>query len=254
MKKNRNEICSSLLGYLLAQTLSKGLSKELVINDDNIWCSLVAMSTLFDCTNEEILLHLKYIFKSQELLEDKVNAYFLSEVADGVECIKQFYSLDAVIAVGYRVDSISAIQFRQEVTKVLKGFAVRGYILYTRRMENGTFLNKDYFEHLLAEISEIRLSKRNVYQKFADIYATSIDYNKDAPTTKLFYKMVQNKMHQGRRDYTAADFIVEQANTEEENMECIVSSVLEFAESRAKRRIPMTMDDCAKCINAYMAN
>ena len=170
---------------------------------------------------------------------------------------------------------------------VLKQFAIRGYVLDRKRMENGTFLSEDYFEHLLAEIREIRLSERRFYQKLTDIYATAIDYNKDAPTTRLFYQMVQNKMHYAVHGHTAAELIVERANAEREHMGMttwenapngkivktdvavaknylkqteledmgrIVSAVLEFAESRAKRRIPMTMEDWSKRIDAYLAS
>lgn len=197
------------------------------------------------------------------------------------------YKLDAIIAVGYRVNSIRATQFRQWATSVLRQFAIRGYVLDKKRMENGTFLGEDYFEHLLAEIREIRLSERRFYQKLTDIYATSMDYNKDAPTTRMFFKRIQNKMHYAVHGRTAAELIVERADADKEHMGLttwenapdgkivktdvsiaknylkemeledmgrIVTAVLEFAESRAKRHIPMTMEDWAKRIDAYLSS
>ena len=188
---------------------------------------------------------------------------------------------------GYRVNSIRATQFRQWATSVLREYAIRGYVLDRKRMENGTFLDEDYFEHLLAEIREIRLSERRFYQKLTDIYATAIDYNRDAPTTRLFFKMIQNKMHYAVHQHTAAELIMQRADAEKEHMGLttwenapdgkivktdvsiaknylkqieledmgrIVTAVLEFAESRAKRHIPMTMEDWAKRIDAYLSS
>jgi len=198
----------------------------------------------------------------------------------------QFYNLDAVISVGYRVNSIRATQFRQWATSVLREYAIRGYVLDRKRMENGTFLNEDYFEHLLAEIREIRLSERRFYQKLTDIYATAVDYNRDAPTTRMFFKMMQNKMHYAVHGHTAAELIVERANADKEHMGLttwenapdgkivktdvtiaknylkeleladmgqLVNGVLELAERMAKRHIPMTMEDWAKQIDTILA-
>lgn len=117
----------------------------------------------------------------------------------------KFYNLDAIISVGYRVNSIRATQFRQWCTYVIRQFSLRGYIIDKKRMENGSFIGEDYFEHLLAEIREIRLSERRFCKRLTDIYATAVDYNKDAPTTRLFYKKVQNKMHYAVHGHTAAE-------------------------------------------------
>jgi hypothetical protein len=260
---------------------------EVYYKDENVWCSQKAMGILFDCDRSVITKHLRNIFNSGELVVDAVCANFAHTASDGKTYNTQFYSLDAIIAVGYRVNSIRATQFRQWATSVLKQFAIRGYVLDRKRMENGTFLSEDYFEHLLAEIREIRLSERRFYQKLTDIYATAVDYNKDAPTTRLFYKMVQNKMHYAVHGRTAAELIVERADADKEymglttwenapdgkivktdvvvaknylkqmeleDMGRIVTAVLEFAESRAKRRIPMTMEDWSKRIDAYLAS
>ena len=145
-----------------------------------------------------------------------------------------------------------ATQFRQWCTNVLRQFAIRGYVIDKQRMENGTFLNVDYFEHLLEEIQEIRLSERRFYQKITDIYATPIDYNPDAPTTRIFFKKVQNKMHYAVHGHTAAELIVERANAEKEHMGRIVSAFLDLAEDRAKRHIPMTMEDWATRIDKFL--
>jgi len=242
---------------------------------------------LFDCDRSVVTKHLGNIFESVELKEEAVCAKFAHTAEDGKTYNTKFYSLDAIIAVGYRVNSVRATQFRQWATSVLRQYAIRGYVLDKKRMENGTFLSEDYFEHLLAEIREIRLSERRFYQKLTDIYATSMDYNKDAPTTRLFFKKIQNKMHYAVHGRTAAELIMERADAEKEHMGLttwenapdgkivktdvviaknylkemeledmgrIVTAVLEFAESRAKRHIPMTMEDWAKRIDAYLSS
>ena len=151
------------------------------------------MGMLFDSSTDNISLHLRNIYDSGEL-EEKATTEKISVVRqEGTREVNRslhFYNLDAVISVGYRVNSIRATQFRQWATSVLREFAIRGYVLDKKRMENGSFLGEDYFEHLLAEIREIRLSERRFYQKLTDIYATAIDYNRDAPTTRLFFKMM----------------------------------------------------------------
>ena len=167
--------------------------------------------TLFDCSTDNIGLHLKNIFKSGELVEDSVTEKNSATAADGKNYMTRFYNLDAIISVGCRVNSIRATQFRQWCTYVIRQFSLRGYIIDKKRMENGSFIGEDYFEHLLAEIREIRLSERRFYQKLTDIYATAVDYNKDAPTTRLFYKKVQNKMHYAVHGHTAAELIIERA-------------------------------------------
>ena len=245
------------------------------------------MGMLFDCDRSVVTKHLKNIFDSGELNESAVCAKFAHTASDGKNYMTQFYNLDAVISVGYRVNSIRATQFRQWATSILKVYAIRGYVLDKKRMENGTFLDEDYFEHLLAEIREIRLSERRFYQKLTDIYATSMDYNKDAPTTRLFFKRIQNKMHYAVHGRTAAELIIDRADADKEHMGLtswenapdgkivktdvsiaknylkqmeledmgrIVTAVLEFAESRAKRHIPMTMEDWAKRIDAYLSS
>ena len=230
----RREIRNSTAEFLIFQAEAKEQGVEVYYKDENIWATQKAMATLFDVNIPAISKHLKKIFESGELKDDSVVSKMEITASDGKHYQTSFYSLDAIIAVGYRVNSIRATQFRQWATSVLRQFAIRGYVLDKKRMENGTFLSEDYFEHLLAEIHEIRLSKRLFYQKLTDIYATSMDYNKDAPTTRMFFKRVHNK-------YLKQMVI--------EDMERIVTAVLEFAESRAKHHIPMTMEGWAKYID-----
>ncbi|MBO6030606.1 MAG: virulence RhuM family protein [Prevotella sp.] len=275
----RREIRNSTAEFLIFQIEGKEQGIEVFYRDKTVWCTQKAMGMLFDCDRSVVTKHLKNIFDSGELNESAVCAKFAHTASDGKNYMTQFYSLDAAISVGYRVNSIRATQFRQWATSVLREYAIRGYVLDRKRMENGTFLDEDYFEHLLAEIREIRLSERRFYQKLTDIYATSMDYNKDAPTTRLFFKRIQNKMHYAVHGRTAAELIMDRADADKEHMGLttwenapdgkivktdvsiaknylkqmeledmgrIVTAVLEFAESRAKRHIPMTMEDWAK--------
>ena len=283
---NRKEIRNSTAEFLIFQIEGKEQGVEVYYKDKTVWCTQKAMGMLFDCSTDNIGLHLKNIFASGELEKDSVTEKISATASDGKKYMTQFYNLDAVISVGYRVNSIRATQFRQWATSVLREFAIRGYVLDKKRMENGSFLGEDYFEHLLAEIREIRLSERRFYQKLTDIYATAVDYNRDAPTTRLFFKMMQNKMHYAVHGRTAAELIVERADAELEHMGLtswenapdgkivktdvvvaknylkeveladmgqLVNGVLELAERMAKRHIPMTMEDWAKQIDTILA-
>lgn len=254
---------------------------QVLYKNESIWATQKAMSMLFDCSSDNIGLHLKNIFKSGELEEGSVTEKISATAADGKMYMTKFYNLDAIISVGYRVNSIRATQFRQWCTSVLRQFTIRGYVVDKKRMENGTFIGEDYFEHLLAEIREIRLSKRRFYQKLTDLYATAVDYNRDAPTTRLFYKKVQNKIHFDVHGHTAAELIVERADAGKEHMGLttwenapdgkivqyseelpewcgigrygkLVNSVLDMAERMADRHIPMTMEDWAKRIDIIL--
>jgi hypothetical protein len=231
-------------------------------------------------------LHLKNIFKEGELNVDSVTEDFSATATDGKNYTVRHYNLDTIIAVGYRVNSKRATAFRQWATGVLRDYTLRGYVLDRKRMENGAFLDEDYFERLLEEIREIRLSERRFYQKIADIFSTAIDYDKDAPTTQTFFAKVQNKMHYAVHGLTAAELIVERADhtkermglttwekapggkilkndvvvaknylTEEElaDLGRIVNAYLDLAESRAKRRVTMTMEAWAKRLDIFLA-
>ena len=283
-------IRNSTAEFLIFQLENKEQGIEVMYASETIWCTQKAMAALFDVGVPAISKHLANIFETGELDEAATVSKMETVQLEGGRTVKRsvvMYKLDAIIAVGYRVNSIRATQFRQWATAVLRQFAIRGYVLDKKRMENGTFLGEDYFEHLLAEIREIRLSERRFYQKLTDIYATAIDYNRDAPTTRLFFKMVQNKMHYAVHGRTAAELIMERADADKEHMGLtswenapdgkivktdvaiaknylkqmeledmgrIVTAVLEFAESRAKRHIPMTMEDWSKRIDAYLTS
>ena len=282
----RKEIRNSTVEFLIFQIEGKEQGVEVYYKDKTVWCTQKAMGMLFDCSTDNIGLHLKNIFASGELDKDSVTEKISATASDGKKYMTQFYNLDAVISVGYRVNSIRATQFRQWATSVLREFAIRGYVLDKKRMENGSFIGEDYFEHLLAEIREIRLSERRFYQKLTDIYATAVDYNQDAPTTRMFFKMMQNKIHFAVHGRTAAELIVERADAEQEHMGLtswenapngkivktdvviaknylketeladmgqLVNGVLELAERMAKRHIPMTMEDWAKQIDTILA-
>ena len=285
----RREIRNSTAEFLIFQIEGKEQGVEVYYKDKTVWCTQKAMGMLFDCSTDNIGLHLKNIYESGELQEGATAEKISVVRQEGERMVNrtlQFYNLDAVISVGYRVNSIRATQFRQWATSVLREYAIRGYVLDRKRMENGTFLDEDYFEHLLAEIREIRLSERRFYQKLTDIYATAIDYNRNAPTTRLFFKMMQNKMHYAVHGRTAAELIVERADADQEHMGLtswenapdgkivktdvsiaknylkeaeladmgqLVNGVLELAERMAKRHIPMTMEDWAKQIDTILA-
>lgn len=282
----RYEIRNSTAEFLIFQIENKEQGIEVFYKDENLWCTQKAIAILFDCDRSVITKHLRNIFASGELKKNAVCAKFAHTAADGKTYQTQFYSLDAIIAVGYRVNSIRATQFRQWATIVLRQFAIRGYVLDKKRMENGTFLGEDYFEHLLAEIREIRLSERRFYQKLTDIYATAIDYNRDAPTTRTFFQMMQNKMHYAVHQHTAAELIMERANADKEHMGLttwenapdgkivktdvaiaknylkevelkdmgqLVNGVLDLAERMANRHIPMTMEDWSNQIDSILA-
>lgn len=278
----KKEIRNSTVEFLTFVAEGKEQGVQVLYKDETVWATQKAMATLFDCSTDNISLHLKNIFKSGELQEDSVTEKNSATASDGKTYQTKFYNLDAIISVGYRVNSIRATQFRQWCTYVIRQFSLRGYIIDKKRMENGSFIGEDYFEHLLSEIREIRMSERRFYQKLTDIYATSIDYNKDAPTTRLFYKKMQNKMHFAVHGHTAAELIVDRADADKEHMGLttwekapngkivkadvsiaknylkeselddmgkLVNTILDFAQRMADRHIPMTMEDWAKRID-----
>lgn len=279
-------IRNSTAEFLIFQVQSQADGIEVMYRDETLWLTQKAMSILFDVGVPAISKHLKNIFEDGELNDDLVISKMETTAADGKTYLTQYYSLDAIISVGYRVNSTRATQFRQWATAVLRQFAIRGYVIDKKRMENGAFLTVDYFEHLLAEIREIRMSERRLYQKVTDLYATAIDYNRDAPTTKRFFAMVQNKLHFAIHGHTAAELIVERADAEKEHMGLttwenapagkivktdvsiaknylkgqeleslgrIVNAFLDLAEERAKRHIPMTMEDWAGYIDKFLS-
>lgn len=285
MTDKKLQIRNSTAEFLIFTNQVKEDGIEVRVQNDTIWLSQKLIAALFDCSTDNISLHLKNIFKEEELDENSVTEEFSVTASDGKRYKTKHYNLDAIISVGYRVNSKRATAFRQWATSVLRDYAIRGYVIDRKRMENGTFLGEDYFEHLLAEIREIRLSERRFYQKITDIYATAMDYSKDSPLTKQFFAKVQNKLHFAIHGHTAAELIVERANAEKEHMGLttwenspdgkivktdvsvaknylteteleslgrIVNAYLDLAEDRAKRHIPMTMEDWAKRLDKFL--
>lgn len=283
------EIRNSTAEFLIFMAEGKEDGVQVVYKDETIWCTQKAMATLFDVDKSGISRHIKKILSEGELSTDTTVAKIATVVNRGirgeVEDELEYYNLDMVIAVGYRVNSRRATQFRQWCTFVLRQYAIRGYVIDKKRMENGSFIGVDYFEQLLEEIREIRLSERNFYQKLTDIYATAIDYNRDAPTTRDFFKKVQNKMHYAVHGHTAAELIVERADADKEHMGLttwakapngkiirsdvsvaknylkqnelqalgrLVNAYLDIAKDMAERHIPMTMEDWAKRIDKFL--
>ena len=282
------QIHNSTAEFLIFQIENKEEGIEVLYQDETLWLTQKTMSILFDVDIRTINEHLKNIYSQGEVDKNttiRKNRIVQKEGNRNISREVFIYSLDAIISVGYRVNSVRATQFRQWCTFILRQFAIRGYVIDKKRMENGSFINEDYFEHLLAEIREIRLSERRFYQKLTDIYATSIDYNLNAPTTRLFFKKVQNKMHYAVHGHTAAELIVERADAEKEHMGLttwekapngkivktdvsiaknylkeeelesmgrLVNAFLDLAEDRAKRHIPMTMEDWAKRIDKFL--
>ena len=281
-------IRSSSAEFLIFEQQKKEKGIEVRFEDGDLWLTQKALGELYDTSKQDISYHIKNIYNDLELNQDSTVKNSLTVQKEGNREVKRkttYYNLDAVISVGYRVNTDRAIQFRRWATNVLKEFSKKGYIIDKKRMENGTFFDEDYFESLLAEIREIRLSERRFYQKIKDIYATSIDYDRKSPTTIKFFKKVQNKMHYAVTHQTAAEIIYNRADHTKEHMnltswkhspdgkiletdvviaknylkkeeleqlELIVSAFLDLAEARAKRNIPMTMENWANRIDKYL--
>jgi len=278
-------IRNSTAEFLIFTSQSGEESIEVKVFDESVWLTQAMIAELFDKGRSTITEHLKNIFETNELEEKSVCREFRHTASDGKNYKTKYYNLDAIISVGYRVNSKKATQFRKWATAVLKEFAIKGFVLDKKRLENGSFLGKDYFEKLLEEIREIRLSERMFYQKITDIYATSVDYDKNDATTKKFFAKVQNKLHFAIHGHTAAELIHKRADANKEKMGLtswdnapdgkilktdvtvaknylskeeldalgrIVNAFLELAELRAKRNIPMTMEDWAKRLDAFL--
>ena len=281
-------IRNSTAEFLTFASQNEGNSIEVRFEENTLWLTQQLIAELFGTTKQNVSLHIQNIIADGELAADATVKDFLTVRQEGdrqVSRTLEYYNLDMIIAVGYRVNSKRATEFRQWATAILRDYAIRGYVIDRKRMENGTFLNEDYFEHLLAEIREIRLSERRFYQKITDIYATSLDYNPDAPTTVEFFAKVQNKLHYAVHRHTAAELIVERADAQKKHMGLtswenapdgkivktdvsiaknyltereledlgrIVNAYLDLAERRAKRRIPMTMADWARHLDRIL--
>ena len=278
-------IRNSTAEFLIFTAQSGEESIEVKYADETVWLSQKMIAKLFDKGRSTITEHLREIFNTEELNENSVCRDFRHTAIDGKEYITNFYNLDAIISVGYRVNSQRATQFRIWATNVLKEFAIKGYVLDKERLKNGSFLNKKYFDTLLEEIREIRASERNFYQKITDIYATSMDYDRNSKITKNFFATVQNKMHYAIHKHTAPELILKRADSKKDYMGLttwknapqgkiiksdvsiaknylrqdeikalsrFVTMYLDFAEDQAARNIPLTMEDWAEKLNVFL--
>lgn len=277
------QIRNSTAEFLIFTSQNKEDSIEVKVFDETVWLTQNMIAQLFEKSVSTINEHIKNIYKEKELSEiDTIKKFGNSEFAKKPT---NYYNLDLIISVGYRVNSKKATQFRQWATSVLKEFAIKGFVLDKKRLENGSFLNQNYFDKLLEEIREIRVSERVFYQKLTDIYSTSVDYNKDDETTKNFFAKVQNKLHFAIHRQTAAELIFNRANSQKEKMGLtswdnapdgkilksdvtiaknylsreeleslgrVVNAFLDLAEDRAKRNIPMTMEDWATRLDKFL--
>lgn len=282
------QIRNSTAEFLIFTAQAGEGSIEVRVEGDTVWLTQKLMGELFGVSVPTINEHLKNIFAVKELDQQATIRKFRIVQTEGSREVSrdiEFYNLDAIISVGYRVNSARATQFRQWATGILREFAIKGYVLDRKRLENGSFLDEDYFERLLEEIREIRLSERRFYQKITDIYATSMDYNKEATATQAFFAKVQNKLHYAIHGSTAAELVMARANADKEHMGLtswekapdgkilktdvvvaknylqqeelealsrIVSMYLDYAENMALRKIPMTMEDWATKLDAFL--
>lgn len=279
------QIRNSTAEFLIFTNQAKENGVEVRLQGDTVWLSQKLMAVLFDCSVDNIGLHLKNIFSDKELEPDSVTENFSVTASDGKTYKVKHYNLDAIIAVGYRVNSKRATAFRRWATGILRDYAIRGYVIDKERMKNGTFFNEDYFNSLLEEVREIRASERLFYQKITDIYATAFDYDARSRTTLDFFAHVQNKLHFAIHHHTAAELIVERADSAKERMglttwknapngkiiksdvsiaknylteremrrlDRVVSMYLDYAEEQAERHIPMSMEDWSKKLDAFL--
>ena len=253
--------------------------------DENIWLTQKMMAALYDVDIRTINYHVKKIFKDSELQEDSVIRKFRITAEDGKTYNTNHYSLEMIIAVGFKVNSERAVQFRKWVNQIAKEYTIKGWVMDVERLKRGTYLTEKYFDEQLERIREIRASERKFYQKVTDLYATAIDYDRDAASTKRFYASVQNKMHYAVHGHTAAELIVERADHKKEHMGLttwadapdgkikksdvtiaknyltekemaqlnrMVSAYLDFAESMTLRHIPLTMQDWETRLNRFI--
>ena len=285
MAENKLQIRNSTVDFLVFTKDAREDGIEVRVQDNDVWLTQRAIGQLFDVDRSVVAKHLKNIFASGELSEEAVCAKFAQTADDGKTYQYKFYSLSAIIAVGYRTNSGRAAQFRQWATKVLNTFAKQGYVLDKSRLINGQIFDEDYFEHLISEIQEIRASERRFYQKITDIYATAVDYSLDSKITRDFFATVQNKMHYAVHGSTAAELIVARADHSRKHMGLtswrnapdgkivkadvavaknylsvdemkelneIVTMYLDYAARQARRHIPMTMADWASKLDAFL--
>ncbi len=284
-KPKKFQIRNSTAEFLVFTTQAGENGIEVRVEDETVWLTQKLMAALFEVTIPTINEHLKNILSEGEIQESSVIRKFRTTATDGKSYLTACYNLDAIIAVGFRVNSARATQFRQWAIGILRDFAIRGYVLDKERLKNGALFNQAYFDNLLAEIREIRASERRFYQKITDIYATAMDYSAEAATTQAFFATVQNKLHFAIHGHTAAELIVKRADSAKEKMglttwrnaprgkilkpdvivaknyltekelkslDRFVTMYLDYAEDQAERGIPMTMADWAKKLDAFL--
>jgi len=288
MKDKKFQIRNSTAEFLVFTSQAGEDSIEVRVADETVWLTQKLMAELFDVTVPTINEHLTNIYAQGEIVREATIRKFRIVQSEGRREVARnvdFYNLDAIISVGYRVNSMRATQFRQWATGILRDFAIRGYVLDKERLKNGSFFSKEYFDNLLAEIREIRASERKFYQKITDIYATAMDYNRDSDTTQTFFATVQNKLHFAIHGHTAAELILKRADSSKEHMglttwknapygklvkpdvsvaknylnekeikalDRFVTMYLDYAEMQAERGIPVTMEDWANKLNAFL--
>ena len=285
MAKDKIQIRNSTADFLVFTRDSKSEGVEVRVQDNEVWLTQKAIGQLFEVDRSVVTKHLRNIYREGEADESLTCANFAQVADNGKTYQYKFYSLQAVIAVGYRINSARATEFRTWATKVLETFTKQGYVLDKNRLINGQIFDDDYFEHLIAEIQEIRASERRFYQKITDIYATSVDYSFDSQITRDFFASVQNKMHYAVHHHTAAEVIMNRANHEKKHMGLtswknapngkivkadvavaknylsheevselneIVTMYLDYATRQARRRIPMTMADWVNKLDAFL--
>ena len=286
--ESKHPIRSSAAEYLtfVAATGDGADSIEMRYEDENIWLTQKMMATLYDVSVSAINQHLKNIFEDGELDKKAVIKKYLITASDGKQYNTNHYNLQAIIAVGFKVNNDRAVQFRKWANGIVKDYTIQGWAIDSDRLKSGgSVLTREYFDHLLEQIRGIRMSERRFYQKITDIYATALDYDKSAKTTRLFFAEVQNKLHWAIHRHTAAELIMERANAEKPHMgltsweqypdgkiqkydvsiaknylskeelqalERIVTMYLDYAEYQASRHIPMTMQDWSQRLNRFL--
>lgn len=283
---DKSNIRNHTADFLIFTKEVGGNGIEVRVENETIWLTQKLMAELFDTTKQNISLHLKGIFKDGELMESSVVKIFLTTALDGKSYKAKHYNLDAIIAVGYRVNSKRATAFRQWATKVLRDFVIRGYLLDAERLKNGKLFDQSYFDQLLEEIREIRASARQAYQKVTDLFATASDYDVHSMVARRFFATVQNKLHYAVHRHTAAEIIRDRADAEKPHMGLtswknaktggkvirtdvliaknylskeeidtlnrLVSMYLDMAELRARKHVPMTMEDWEKRLDSFL--
>ena len=274
--------------FLVYKSADEDITVNAIVKDESIWLNQKAMAELFDCSTDNISLHLKNIFADGELEKESVTEKISATAADGKNYMTQFYNLDAIISVGYRVNSLRATNFRIWATSVLKEYMIKGFAMDDERLKQGKdVFGKDYFRELLERVRSIRASERRIWQQITDIFAEcSIDYDKKSPITKEFYAMVQNKFHYAITGQTAAEIVYDSADREKENMglttwknapsgrilksdvtiaknyldekqirnlERTVSGYFDYIEDLVERENTFTMKEFAQSINEFLA-